>query len=181
MTDSVIRAPSVRVSAYSSQYILSSFGPAAYHADALPERAVCSAAGHRSRPDVRRLASRIRTGTLTATSPLHDTVRTVCTCPISSLQGAPCMLTYSMHAVCTVTVLLRMHVWSCVPLYSYTCATSFCFWSRPTRLHLSARVSNRVFSPPGTCPAIWLPPPASFARTSTVTTTTAGRHRPLSR
>ena len=85
MTDSVIRAPSVRVSAYSSQYILSSFGPAAYHADALPERAVCSAAGHRSRPDVRRLASRIRTGTLTATSPLHDTVRTVCTCPISYL------------------------------------------------------------------------------------------------
>ena len=42
---SVISAPSVRVSAYSSQYILSSFGPVAHHADALSERAVCTAAG----------------------------------------------------------------------------------------------------------------------------------------
>ena len=58
---SVISAPSVRVSAYSSQYIHSSFGPAAHHADALSERAVCTAAGHRSRPNTRRITVTVRT------------------------------------------------------------------------------------------------------------------------
>ena len=55
-----------RVSAFSSQYIHSSVGPVTHHADAFSERAVCAPTGHRSRLNVRRLTSRIRTRTLTS-------------------------------------------------------------------------------------------------------------------